>query len=187
MYVALPQISEKCLQSYKNDPNTYKNFGEIHFLDNLFSNVNAILLLMVFVRTFKYMAFNDTMQQFSITLYRSAVSLIWFVFLFLIMIFAYAMSGVMLFGQDDKNFIDMKSAVLTLLKMLVSHIDYDSIYQANSSMAGLFVSSYIMLVFFFILVSCLSCKCFSRAFQFLNRICSWPYSTTLTVWSKKKI
>lgn len=186
MYVALPKISEKCLQSYKDDPNTYKNFGELHFFDNLFSNFNAILLWMVYVRTFKYMAFNDTMQQFSVTLYRSAVVLFLFVFLFLIMVFAYAMSGAILFGQDDKNFMDITSAVLTLLKMLVSHIDYDSIYKANSTMAGLFVSSYIMLVFFFILVSCLFVSVFVESFL-SNRICSWLYSTTLTVWSKKNI
>lgn len=153
LYLMIPSIASKCMKTYTDDPNIYKNFGELHFYDRLFSNINALLLLTVYIRTFKYLSFIDTMHQFSITLYRSAVDLFWFAFLFLIMVFAYATSGVMLFGKVDRNFKNMQTALLTILRMLVSHIDYDSIKEANSTMSGVFVSSYIFLVFFFILVS----------------------------------
>lgn len=175
LYLTLPVLSSKCLKTYKDDPNSYKNFGELHFYDTLFSNTNALLLLLVYIRTFKYLRFVDTMHQFKITLYRSAVGLFWFASLFLIMVFAFAISGVILFGKSDKNFMNLRSAVLALLRMLVSHIEYDRIKEANSTMSGLYVSSYIFLVFFFILVSLLILSLSFHSLNFIifsNRICS---------------
>lgn len=153
VYSILPKLAEKCLKAYKKDPNTYNNFGELHFYDRLFSNINAILLITIYLRTFKYLSLLNTIHNFSITIFRSAVDLFWFVCLFLIMVLAYAMAGVIMFGNKDKNFINLRTALLSLLRMLISHIDYDSMKHANSTFSGVFVSTFIFIVFFFILVS----------------------------------
>lgn len=151
-YILLPLKRNECVRKIQSNPNIYANCGGLHLIENLFSNTNAVLLFVAYIRAFKYLSFNDTMRQFSMALRKSAFGMFWFVSLFLVMVCAYATSGTLLFGVSNENFGSLSQAFLTVLRMLAGDMNYEELHKANYALAGLYVNTFIIVVSFFILV-----------------------------------
>lgn len=73
--------------------------------------------------------------------------------MFMIVFLAYAQLGCLLFGATHPDFRDMATSVITLMRMFLGDFEYKLLEQANYVLGPIYFISYIMLVFFILLVS----------------------------------
>lgn len=69
------------------------------------------------LQVFKYVSFNKTMSQLTTTLGRAKKDLVGFLVMFMIIFFAFAQLGYLLFGTQVKDFSDIISAMYVTLTL----------------------------------------------------------------------
>lgn len=111
----------------------------------------ACCVFLVWMKVFKYLSFNRTLLQLSMTLSRCATDLLAFGLMFLIVFVAYAQLGYVLFGTENADFRTYGDSVLTLLRTVLGDFDYVAIERANRVLGPIFFVSYIFFVFFVLL------------------------------------
>ena len=75
--------------------------------------------------------------------------------MFMIVFVAFAQLGVLLFGSQDRDFSSFFMSIVTMLRFLLGDFDYFEVEKANRFLGPLYFVSYIILVFFILLVSLL--------------------------------
>ena len=78
----------------------YANFEFLSFAQTRFNDFVAIMIFFAWVKIFKYISFNKTMNQLSSTLSRCAKDVGGFAVMFFIFFFAYAQLGYLIFGTQ---------------------------------------------------------------------------------------
>ena len=73
--------------------------------------------------------------------------------MFFIVFLAFAQLGVLLFGSQNKDFGSLFVAIVSMLRFILGDFDYHEIEKANRFLGPIYFVSYIMLVFFILLVS----------------------------------
>lgn len=101
--------------------------------------------------------------------------------MFGIVFLAYAQMGLLLFGNVHYDFRNFKESLLTMIRMILGDFDYEGIEEANRILGPIYFLTYILLVFFILLVFINSpikkshISYFNIVINFLIfRICSWP-------------
>ncbi|KAJ9594676.1 hypothetical protein L9F63_014010 [Diploptera punctata] len=130
---------------------TFANFEFIGFWQIQFNNAAAVMVFLVWVKLFKYVRFNKTMSQLSITLSRCARDIAGFAIMFFIIFFAFAQLGYLLFGTQVEDFRTFGTSIFTLLRTILGDFDYAAIEEANRVLGPIFFISYIFFVFFVLL------------------------------------
>lgn len=72
--------------------------------------------------------------------------------MFLIVFLAFAELGVLLFGSQNGDFRDLLTSVTTMLRFILGDFDYTEIEKANRFLGPIYFISYIIFVFFILLV-----------------------------------
>lgn len=73
--------------------------------------------------------------------------------MFMIVFLAYAQLGCLLFGTSHPDFKDMITSIITLMRMFLGDFDYNMLERANYILGPIYFVSYILLVFFILLVN----------------------------------
>ena len=148
MTISLNQIFDT--GNFKSDA-SYLNLQGIALMATQEININACNMLLVTIKTLKYLNHMDRIQQLSQTLVRAAADTALFLIMFLIIFFGYALAGFMMFSADVKGFRTIFRSMETLVLSILGSFDYSEIEQSNRYLAPMFFFSYMLLVFFVLL------------------------------------
>ncbi|KTF87216.1 hypothetical protein cypCar_00017182 [Cyprinus carpio] len=83
---------------------TYPNFEPLARLQVHFNNLAAVIVFLSWVKLFKFINFNKTMNQLSTTMSRCAKDLMGFAIMFFIVFLAYAQLAYLVFGTQVNDF-----------------------------------------------------------------------------------
>ena len=86
------------------EPQTFGDFDTLSFWQETSTNILAINVFCAWLKLFKYISFNRTMNQLNATLARCAPDVVAFQFMFMIVFMAYAQYGYLLFGPKIYDF-----------------------------------------------------------------------------------
>jgi hypothetical protein len=113
-----------------------------------FNSVNTIL---TFLKLLKFLRLNDRLNILTRTLSESQDSIIGVLFIFFLVVTAFAMTGHGLFGLGVWDFRSIDASYSTLMRMLLGDFDYDALKVENRVLAGMFFWAFIILGLFCLL------------------------------------
>ncbi|XP_077999256.1 polycystin-2-like protein 1 isoform X2 [Glandiceps talaboti] len=142
---------DSMLQDLLEDPNKYADFEYLSFWQTMSNSMLAVLVFFAWIKVFKYISFNKTMTQLSSTLSRCGKDLMGFSIMFLIVFFAYAQLGYLIFGTQIHDFKSFGDSIFTLFRIILGDFDFHELEQANRIMGPIFFCTYVFFVFFVLL------------------------------------
>jgi len=87
-------------------------------------NLSGIVVIIMWVRFYKYCTISRKLSTLTRTLAKSAASLFLFMILFVIAAFGFALGGTLIFGADTYNFYNINISMFTLLRASFGDFDY---------------------------------------------------------------
>ncbi|CAM1312882.1 PKD2 (predicted) [Pycnogonum litorale] len=139
------------LQVLLEDPEIFPDFEFLGFWQVQFNNAVALAVFFAWIKLFKYISFNKTMNQLSSTLSRCAKDVAGFGIMFFIVFFAFAQLGYLLFGTQVRDFSTFMNAVFTLLRLILGDFNFHAIENANRILGPIYFICYVFFVFFVLL------------------------------------
>ena len=97
------------LQEAIDNPDTFANFDRIAYWQWSYNTMAAVLVFVIWIKTFKYLSFNYTMTLLSRTLTACALDLLGYFVMFFIVFLAYAQFGYLVFGPTTFGYVDALS------------------------------------------------------------------------------
>src|SRR5690606_10344932 len=116
-----------------------------------YENAVAGIIFISWVKIFKYVSFNKTMTQLSLTLSRCAKDVAGFAIMFFIVFLAYAQLGYLIFGTQVQGFSTFAQSIFTLFRIVLGDFDFEAIETANRVLGPIFFLTYVFFVFFVLL------------------------------------
>lgn len=92
------------LEKLLENDNIFIDFDLLAYFQELFNNAIGFMAFLAWIKVFKYVSFNKTMTQLSLTLSRCAKDVTGFAIMFFIVFLAYAQLGYLIFGTQVKDF-----------------------------------------------------------------------------------
>ncbi|XP_071829952.1 polycystin-2-like protein 1 isoform X3 [Apostichopus japonicus] len=142
---------DKMIERLLSEPDMYADFEYLGRWQSIFTNVTAVAVFLAWIKVFKYISFNKTMTQLSSTLSRCAKDVGGFTIMFLIIFFAYAQLGYLIFGTQIKDFRSIMYCVYTLFRIVLGDFDFHELESANRVLGPIFFITYVFVVFFVLL------------------------------------
>lgn len=99
------------LENLLKDDNQFIDFEFLCYWSTQFNNAIAGMVFLAWVKIFKYVSFNKTMTQLSLTLSRCAKDVTGFAIMFFIVFLAYAQLGYLIFGTQVQGFSTFSQAM----------------------------------------------------------------------------
>lgn len=99
------------LEELLKDDDQFVDFEFLGYWSTQFNNAVAAMVFLSWIKIFKYLSFNKTMTQLSLTLSTCASDVIGFSILFFIVFLAYAQLGFLIFGTQVKGFCTINEAM----------------------------------------------------------------------------
>mmetsp|Transcript_42132 Transcript_42132/g.86104 ORF Transcript_42132/g.86104 Transcript_42132/m.86104 type:complete len:800 (+) Transcript_42132:150-2549(+) len=88
-------------------------------------NLSGVVVLIMWVRFYKYCTISRKLSTLTRTLAKSASSLFLFMILFIIAAFGFSLGGTLIFGADTYNFYNLSISMFTLLRASFGDFDYN--------------------------------------------------------------
>ncbi|KAH9277542.1 Polycystic kidney disease 2-like 1 protein [Echinococcus granulosus] len=136
------------LSSLLANPNEYSNFERLSYWEMQFNYAVGILVFLVWIKIFKYVSFNKTMNQLNLTLANCAKDIAGFGVMFFIVFFAFAQLGYLAFGTQVSDFSTFATSLMTLFRIILGDFDFQALHDAQSFFGPLYFLVYIFFVFF---------------------------------------
>ncbi|CDS43464.1 polycystic kidney disease protein 2 [Echinococcus multilocularis] len=136
------------LSSLLANPNEYSNFERLSYWEMQFNYAVGILVFLVWIKIFKYVSFNKTMNQLNLTLANCAKDIAGFGVMFFIVFFAFAQLGYLAFGTQVADFSTFATSLMTLFRIILGDFDFQALHDAQSFFGPLYFLVYIFFVFF---------------------------------------
>eukprot|EP00116_Pleurobrachia_bachei_P000629 sb/3460891/ len=133
------------------DVDTFTSFENIAFYEMIYNDNAAICLFLTWMKVFKFINVTKTMRYFSTTLSRCCKDILSFSLMFLIVFFAFAQLGQLLFGTVNRDFSSFLDSTYTLFRIILGDFDFLALERARNLLGPIFFISYIFLVFFILL------------------------------------
>ena len=92
------------LEGLLANDNIFIDFEFLCYWSTQFNNAIAGMVFLAWIKIFKYVSFNKTMTQLSLTLSRCAKDVTGFAIMFFIVFLAYAQLGYLIFGTQVHDF-----------------------------------------------------------------------------------
>jgi polycystin 2 len=92
------------LEGLLQNDNQYVSLQFLCYWQNVFNTAVSIMVFLSWIKIFKYVSFNKTMTQLSMTLSRCAKDVTGFAIMFFIVFLAYAQLGYLVFGTQIHDF-----------------------------------------------------------------------------------
>ncbi|VDL91743.1 unnamed protein product [Schistocephalus solidus] len=123
---------QKNLGNLLASPDVYPNFERLSYWEMQFDYAVGILVFLVWIKIFKYVSFNKTMNQLNLTLCSCAKDIAGFGVMFFIVFFAFAQLGYLAFGTQVTDFATFSTSLLTLFRIILGDFDFQALHEANS-------------------------------------------------------
>jgi len=136
------------LDGYDTD---YANFEELSSQQQTYNDIIAVTLFIAWLKVFKYISFNQTLNELQNTLSTCASDMAAFSAMFFLVFLAYAQWGYLLFGYMVHDFRTYFDSVFALFRVILGDFDFVAITGANRTMGPVFFISYVFVIFFIML------------------------------------
>ncbi|RNA43788.1 polycystic kidney disease 2-like 1 [Brachionus plicatilis] len=141
----------RMLETLLENDNQFIDFDLLAYWQELFNSAVGFMAFLAWVKVFKYVSFNKTMTQLSLTLSRCAKDVVGFAIMFFIVFLAYAQLGYLIFGTQVQDFSTFSYAIFTLFRIILGDFDFESLEAANRVLGPIFFLTYVFFVFFVLL------------------------------------
>jgi hypothetical protein len=139
------------LDSLLANTNQFANFDTLTYCQELFNQASAIMIFFAWIKVFKYISLNKTLDQLSSTLKRSAKDIMYFIVIFFIVFFAYGAMGFLLFGETIPDYQNFPKTLFTLFRLLLGDFDFVTLRTFFPILGPLFFASFVFIGFFVLL------------------------------------
>ena len=99
------------LEKLLENDNQFVDFDLLAYWQELFNIAVGFMSFLAWIKVFKYVSFNKTMTQLSLTLSRCAKDVVGFAIMFFIVFLAYAQLGYLIFGTQVEDFSSFSFAM----------------------------------------------------------------------------
>ncbi|XP_032080091.1 polycystin-2-like isoform X2 [Thamnophis elegans] len=147
------QIStvDKLLKKLLEGQNSFPNFEPLAYWQTQFNNVAAVTMFFVWIKLFKFISFNRTMNQLSTTMSRCAKDVLGFAIMFFIIFLAYAQLAYLVFGTQVNDFSTLQDSVFTQFRILLGDFDFTEVEEANRILGPVYFTSFVFFMLFILL------------------------------------
>ncbi|CAG5091366.1 Oidioi.mRNA.OKI2018_I69.PAR.g13008.t1.cds [Oikopleura dioica] len=142
---------ENKLDALMKQEDSYADFQSLAYWEGVYMYVMAIVVFLAWIKLFKYISFNTTMNQLSETLSRSAKDVGGFMIMFLIVFLAYTQLGFLIFGSQVEDFSKFDKCVYTLFRIILGDFNFHQLENAHNILGPVFFITYVFFVFFVLL------------------------------------
>ncbi|CBY18963.1 unnamed protein product [Oikopleura dioica] len=139
------------LDALMEKEDSYADFQSLAYWEGVYMYVMAIVVFLAWIKLFKYISFNTTMNQLSETLSRSAKDVGGFMIMFLIVFLAYTQLGFLIFGSQVEDFSKFDKCVYTLFRIILGDFNFHQLENAHNILGPIFFITYVFFVFFVLL------------------------------------
>lgn len=121
--------------------------------------MSGVLALILWIKLFRYIAISKRLERLFLSIWRAVPDLLTYLVLFGLWIFAFSMSGIVIFGNDLNEFVDIQWSMTYCIRILFGDFDYVRMYWANRILGPLWLfafmfSAVIILLNFFVAILC---------------------------------
>ncbi|ETE65272.1 Polycystin-2, partial [Ophiophagus hannah] len=147
------QIStvDKLLKKLLEDQNSFPNFEPLAYWQTQFNNVAAVTMFFVWIKLFKFISFNRTMNQLSTTMSRCAKDVLGFAIMFFIIFLAYAQLAYLVFGTQVNDFSTFQDSIFTQFRILLGDFDFTEVEETNRILGPVYFTSFVFFMLFILL------------------------------------
>jgi len=132
-------------------PDQFGDFEFLSFWQVHFNYGIALAVFLAWLKVFKYVSFNKTMTQLTSTIGKAKKDLAGFMVMFMIIFFAFAQLGYLLFGTQVRDFSDLINAMLTLFRIILGDFDFHELEMAHRVLGPIYFIFFVFFVFFVLL------------------------------------
>ncbi|KAL3671381.1 hypothetical protein V7S43_003307 [Phytophthora oleae] len=125
----------------------YVDVEPLAWLSRSVTNYAAALGLVSVAIVFKYLRLNSRLNLLWRTLRFAAKDLLAFVIIFFTIFFGFAVMGFLTFGTAVQQYHSLSVSLTSCFQMLLGAFDYEEIYVANPTMAGIFFFSFMISIY----------------------------------------
>ncbi|GMF61678.1 unnamed protein product [Phytophthora fragariaefolia] len=125
----------------------YVDIEPLAWLSRSVTNYAAALGLVSVAIVFKYLRLNSRLNLLWRTLRFAAKDLLAFVIIFFTIFFGFAVMGFLTFGTAVQQYHSLSVSLTSCFQMLLGAFDYEEIYVANPTMAGIFFFSFMISIY----------------------------------------
>ncbi|KAM6440100.1 polycystin-2 isoform 1-T1 [Liasis olivaceus] len=142
---------DRLLKELLEDQNSFPNFEPLAYWQTQFNSVAAVTMFFVWIKLFKFISFNRTMNQLSTTMSRCAKDVLGFAIMFFIIFLAYAQLAYLVFGTQVNDFSTFQDSVFTQFRILLGDFDFTEVEEANRILGPVYFTSFVFFMFFILL------------------------------------
>uniref|UniRef100_A0A674ITA1 Polycystin-2 n=1 Tax=Terrapene triunguis TaxID=2587831 RepID=A0A674ITA1_9SAUR len=157
------------LKKQLEDQNAFPNFEPLAYWQIQFNNIAAVTVFFVWIKLFKFVSFNRTMNQLSTTMSRCAKDVIGFAIMFFIIFLAYAQLAYLVFGTQVDDFSTFQECVFTQFRIILGDFNFTEIEEANRILGPIYFTTFVFFMFFILLYAIRSSFIF-LSFYFLQNL-----------------
>ena len=132
----------------KIDQEEYQNWFYLGELWEWKRNLVGFSFVMGWVKTFKYLEMNAKIKIIWLAIHKAQDDLLSTMMFFVILLLGFGSSGLIIFGNQVKDFSSITSTTSWLMRALLGDLDYHSINEFNPDVAAIYFGSYMVVVFF---------------------------------------
>lgn len=145
--IAVEMLLDKLLA----DQSKFANFDTLTFCQELFNQFSAIVVFFAWVKVFKYISLNKTLDQLNTTLKKSVRDIIYFIIIFMIVFVAFGALGYLLFGELDPDYQTFPKTMFTLFRTLLGDFDFVTLRTYFPITGPMYFFSFVFIGFFVLL------------------------------------
>ncbi|KAM8971927.1 polycystin-2-like protein 2 [Pelodytes ibericus] len=139
------------LEKLLEDSNIYPDLHFLAYCQIHYNNMVAVTVFFAWMKIFKFITFNKTMNQLSTTLSRCAKNILGFAIMFFIVFFSYAQFGFLIFGAQVAGFSSFADCIFTQFRIILGDFNFADIEKADRILGPLYFITFIFFVFFVLL------------------------------------
>jgi polycystin 2 len=136
------------LEDLLGKPDIFPDFEFLGYWQTQFNDIVAVAVFFAWIKIFKYISFNKTMNQLSGTLARCAKDMVGFTLMFFIVFLAFCQLAYLVFGTQIEDFSNIKNCIFTQLRIILGDFDFGAMEDANRILGPMYFFVYIFFVFF---------------------------------------
>ena len=143
-----PNIRILANGSILQDNNHYTQIDRLSNLATLYDTyvvMSSINTIIIFWRIIQFFSFSFKLSAFSEILSSAKNDVFFFILMFVIIVFGYAVMAYSYFGQSDKHYADLFFTIIMLFELLIEYFNFDDMLVWNPGFATFFFVSFMLL------------------------------------------
>ncbi|XP_032592165.1 polycystic kidney disease 2-like 1 protein [Drosophila grimshawi] len=126
---------------------TFVNLDVVSFISIMYNNIVGLVIFLVWIRMLAFFVFNRTMVIFVKVVKEVTYEMGGFLLMFFAIIVAYAQCGMAFFEGHDKQFRDLTTSMLTMVRMLMCDFSYEDLFNMNHFVTRIYYLSFVVVVY----------------------------------------